>query len=58
MAVFEAAVTNSPSQSVDIVIANAGIIGKDDLYTLQGGNFYIPFFFLSLFFFLFFRDLG
>lgn len=34
--VFEAAVQNSPHKSCDIVIANAGIVGQDDLYTLQG----------------------
>ncbi|KAF2806029.1 short chain dehydrogenase reductase [Mytilinidion resinicola] len=33
--VFEAAVEASPHKSCDIVIANAGIVGKDDLYTLQ-----------------------
>jgi NAD(P)-dependent dehydrogenase (short-subunit alcohol dehydrogenase family) len=33
--VFEAAVQNSPHKSCYIVIANAGIVGPDDLYTLQ-----------------------
>lgn len=36
VSVFEAAVQNSPSKSCDIVIANAGIVGADDLFTLQG----------------------
>jgi NAD(P)-dependent dehydrogenase (short-subunit alcohol dehydrogenase family) len=36
VSVFEAAVHGSPHKSCDIVIANAGIIGKDDLYELQG----------------------
>ncbi|KAL2674293.1 hypothetical protein Neosp_012744 [[Neocosmospora] mangrovei] len=35
VAVFEAAASSSPSKSVDIVIANAGIVGADDLFTLQ-----------------------
>lgn len=33
---FEAAVQNSPQQSLDVVIANAGIVGKDDMFTLDG----------------------
>lgn len=33
---FEAAVSSSPHKSCDIVIANAGIVGADDLYQLQG----------------------
>lgn len=41
VSVFEAAVQNSPSKSCDIVIANAGIVGADDLFTLQG-RFSIP----------------
>lgn len=36
VAVFEAASSASPCKSVDIVIANAGIIRKDDFNTLQG----------------------
>jgi len=32
---FEAAIKNSPNRSCDVVIANAGIVGVDDLYTLQ-----------------------
>lgn len=36
VAVFEAAVQNSPSKSCDIVVANAGVVGADDLFTLQG----------------------
>jgi hypothetical protein len=33
---FEAAVSSSPHKSCDVVIANAGIVGADDLYQLQG----------------------
>jgi NAD(P)-dependent dehydrogenase (short-subunit alcohol dehydrogenase family) len=33
---FEAAVNNSPHKSCDIVIANAGIVGQDDIFDLQG----------------------
>lgn len=36
VSVFEAAVQRSPSKSCDIVVANAGVIGADDLFTLQG----------------------
>lgn len=36
VAVFDAAVKNSPDKSIDIVIANAGIVGADDLYNLEG----------------------
>jgi NAD(P)-dependent dehydrogenase (short-subunit alcohol dehydrogenase family) len=36
VAVFEAAANSSPYKSVDIVIANAGIVGADDLYKLEG----------------------
>ncbi|EXJ87219.1 hypothetical protein A1O3_04178 [Capronia epimyces CBS 606.96] len=32
---FEAAVQNSPHKSLDIVIANAGIVGQDDMFTLE-----------------------
>ncbi|KAN0089650.1 short chain dehydrogenase reductase [Hyaloscypha variabilis] len=32
---FEAAVSSSPHKSCDVVIANAGIVGADDLYQLQ-----------------------
>ncbi|KAK9777150.1 putative Short chain dehydrogenase reductase [Seiridium cardinale] len=35
VAVFEAAVTASPFKSIDVVIANAGVFGADDLNTLQ-----------------------
>ncbi|KAF2020074.1 short chain dehydrogenase reductase [Aaosphaeria arxii CBS 175.79] len=35
VSVFEAAVKNSPNQSCDIVIANAGIVGTDDLYSQE-----------------------
>jgi NAD(P)-dependent dehydrogenase (short-subunit alcohol dehydrogenase family) len=38
VAVFEAASAASPCKSVDIVIANAGIIGADDFNTQQGNN--------------------
>ncbi|KAI0151075.1 hypothetical protein BJ166DRAFT_595430 [Pestalotiopsis sp. NC0098] len=38
VAVFEAASSASPCKSVDIVIANAGIIRADDFNTLQGQN--------------------
>ncbi|KAH8703862.1 short chain dehydrogenase reductase [Talaromyces proteolyticus] len=36
--VFEAAIKNSPFHSCDIVIANAGIVGVDDLYKLEDPN--------------------
>ncbi|KIV81007.1 hypothetical protein PV11_08461 [Exophiala sideris] len=32
---FDAAVQNSPQKSCDVVIANAGIVGQDDMFTLQ-----------------------
>ncbi|KAF2484909.1 hypothetical protein BDY17DRAFT_93651 [Neohortaea acidophila] len=32
---FEAAIKNSPRQSLDVVIANAGIVGHDDIFTLE-----------------------
>ncbi|CAK7238081.1 hypothetical protein SEUCBS140593_010310 [Sporothrix eucalyptigena] len=35
VAAFEAAVIKSPRKSLDIVIANAGTIGRDDLYTFD-----------------------
>ncbi|KAM6521738.1 hypothetical protein FALCPG4_011444 [Fusarium falciforme] len=35
VSVFEAAVQNTPSKSCDIVVANAGVVGADDLFTLQ-----------------------
>ncbi|KAJ3530540.1 hypothetical protein NM208_g9282 [Fusarium decemcellulare] len=38
VSVFEAAVKNSPSKSCDIVVANAGVIGADDLFTLQDAS--------------------
>lgn len=34
--VFESAILESPSNSCDIVVANAGIVGVDDLYKLDG----------------------
>lgn len=36
MAVFEAAISASPEKSIDVVIANAGIIGQDDILTVDG----------------------
>ena len=33
---FDAAVANSPHKSCDVVIANAGIVGVDDVYQLDG----------------------
>jgi NAD(P)-dependent dehydrogenase (short-subunit alcohol dehydrogenase family) len=33
---FDTAVQNSPQKSCDVVIANAGIVGQDDMFTLQG----------------------
>lgn len=35
VAAFETAVASSPRHSVDVVIANAGTIGADDIYTLE-----------------------
>jgi len=35
VSVFEAAIRNSPSQTCDVVIANAGIVGVDDIFNLQ-----------------------
>ncbi|KAH8896921.1 short chain dehydrogenase reductase [Thozetella sp. PMI_491] len=35
VAAFEAAIASSPHKSIDIVIANAGVVGADDLYTLE-----------------------
>ncbi|TVY44413.1 5'-hydroxyaverantin dehydrogenase [Lachnellula occidentalis] len=32
---FEMAIENSPHNSCDIVIANAGVVGADDMFTLQ-----------------------
>lgn len=36
VAAFEAAVQNSPKNRLDIVISNAGIIGNDDMSSLEG----------------------
>lgn len=36
VAVFDAALENSPHKSIDIVIANAGVVGADDLNNLDG----------------------
>ncbi|KAK5444212.1 hypothetical protein LTS15_010565 [Exophiala xenobiotica] len=33
---FEAAMKNSPQRSCDVVIANAGVVGQDDMFTLEG----------------------
>ncbi len=33
---FKQAVNSSPSKSVDIVVANAGITGPDSIFALQG----------------------
>ncbi|CAK7234690.1 hypothetical protein SBRCBS47491_009034 [Sporothrix bragantina] len=35
VAAFETALAKSPQHSVDVVITNAGIIGRDDMYTLD-----------------------
>ncbi|TVY17128.1 5'-hydroxyaverantin dehydrogenase [Lachnellula arida] len=35
VALFDAAVTNSPHHSCDVVIANAGIVGADDVFQLD-----------------------
>ena len=37
VALFDAAVKHSPHHSCDVVIANAGIVGADDLFKLEGG---------------------
>lgn len=36
---LEAAVRNLRSKSCDIVIANAGVVGQDDMFTLEGKGF-------------------
>lgn len=36
VAVFEAAISSSPEKSIDLVIANAGIIGQDDIFSVDG----------------------
>ncbi len=33
---FKQAVANSPAKSCDIVIANAGVSGPDDVYAMEG----------------------
>jgi NAD(P)-dependent dehydrogenase (short-subunit alcohol dehydrogenase family) len=33
---FEAATQNSPNKVLDVVIANAGIVGLDEMFTLEG----------------------
>ncbi|EFX06215.1 short chain dehydrogenase reductase [Grosmannia clavigera kw1407] len=35
VAVFEGAIAASPEHSVDVVVANAGIVGADDMFTLD-----------------------
>ncbi|KAF2421167.1 NAD(P)-binding protein [Tothia fuscella] len=35
LTVFKAAMTNSPGRNVDIVVANAGITGKDPIWTMD-----------------------
>jgi NAD(P)-dependent dehydrogenase (short-subunit alcohol dehydrogenase family) len=40
LAVFKAAIANSPHKSIDIVIANAGIAGNDPVFE-QGKMFQI-----------------
>ncbi|KAM5350787.1 hypothetical protein ACJ41O_007292 [Fusarium nematophilum] len=42
VALFRAALESSPHKSIDVVIANAGIVGADDLNTQQGVSFYVP----------------
>ncbi len=36
VAVFKAAVANSPHKSCDIVVANAGVSGPDDVFQFDG----------------------
>lgn len=36
MELFKLAVSQSPAQSVDIVVANAGITGPDEVFNLEG----------------------
>lgn len=36
VAVFEAAISSSPEKSIDVVITNAGIIGQDDVFSMDG----------------------
>lgn len=33
---FKSAIRNSPNKSVDVVVANAGISGPDDLFNIEG----------------------
>lgn len=35
---FQQAVANSPDKSCDVVIANAGVSGTDELFALEGGT--------------------
>lgn len=39
---FKLAVSKSPRKSVDIVVANAGISGPDDVFTIDGGASFFP----------------
>jgi hypothetical protein len=39
---FKQAVANSPDKSCDIVIANAGVSGADELFALEGEMDSIP----------------
>lgn len=48
VAVFDGAVSASPKHSVDVVVANAGIVGADDVFTLDG-NFTLSVLFPLLF---------
>lgn len=36
VAIFDAALAYSPHKSIDVVIANAGVVGADDLNNLDG----------------------
>ena len=36
VAVFKAAISNSPEKSCDIVVANAGITGPDPVFAFDG----------------------
>lgn len=39
---FKLALSKSPRKSVDIVIANAGISGPDDVFTIDGKASFVP----------------
>lgn len=36
LALFKLAISKSPRKSIDIVVANAGISGPDDVFTIEG----------------------